>query len=90
MHEQNKNDEKAGQSVALSSFRVVKCFLCRNRYVCFTSLLKCHDSGAEIKPGPRPGRNSCDKLSNYSSFPMYSISVQHTRYNVCRSKKVSK
>ena len=40
VHEQNKNDEEAGQCIALSSFRVGKCYLCRNRYVCFTSLLK--------------------------------------------------
>ena len=80
MHEQNTNDEKAGQCVALSSFRIGKGYLCRNRYVCFTSLLKCRDKGTEIKPGSRPGRDSCNKVSNYSSFPMYTISVQHTKF----------
>ena len=33
-----------------------------------------------------PCRNSCNKLSNYSSFPMNTISAT---YKVCRSKKVS-
>ena len=40
----------------------------------------CRDKGADIKPAPRPGRNSCYKLSNYSSFPIDTISVQHTKF----------
>ena len=46
-----------------------------------TSWLNAVIRGAEIKPGiPGPGRNSSKKQSNYSSFPMCTVSVQHTQF----------
>ena len=86
MHEQKHDDKglffQAGQCAVLLSFRERKWYFCQKRGpgMFFTSLEHAVKKGAEIKSVPKDlVVTELQKQLNYSSFPMYTVLVQHTK-----------